>query len=95
MSFLFVYSIYNYNGCLCVDLITSFHEMGISSSYDRVLEFTKEIGDKLDTQFETHGVFVPGDLKKGLFTTTAKNNVDSNASSSTGSRHYHGTSTPV
>ena len=55
------------------------------------------ISDKMVRQFRTAVVFVPdpGDLKKGVFTVTAKDNVDSNASSSTATRHYHGASMTI
>ena len=69
--------------------------MGITSSYDRVLEVTKDIGDSLITQFKMHGMFLPGNLRSGLFTILAKDNVDSNATSSTATRHYHGTSITI
>ena len=76
-------------------LIDSFHEMGVTCSYDRVLEVTKDMGDSLVAQFKVHGVFVPGNLRSGVFTILAKDNVDSNATSSTATRHYHGTSMTI
>ena len=53
------------------------------------------MGDSLVAQFDMHRAFVPGNLRSGLSTILAKDNVDSNANSSTVTRHYHGTSMTI
>ena len=69
--------------------------MGLCAYYDRVLQVTKGIGDNLVRQFKTHGIFAPGELKRGVFTMVAKDNVDHNATSNTATKYFHGTSMTV
>jgi hypothetical protein len=65
--------------------------LGLSVSYDRI----KEIGNKLSTavcdQFEFYGVVCPSNMRFGLFTTGAIDNIDHNPSSTTASSSFHGT----
>ena len=76
-------------------LVDSYFQMGLCASYDRVLQVTKGIGDNSVRQFKTHGIFAPGELKRGVFTVVAKDYVDHNARSSTATKHFHGTSMTV
>ena len=64
--------------------------MGISLSYDQILELTKSVSDSSVHQYSMDGVFAPSN--KGIFTLVAKDNIDQNARSTTAGRHYHGTS---
>ncbi len=50
------------------DLIDTLFEMGLSVSYDRVLQLSTDIGNVVIDQFEEDGC--PAVLKGGLFTTT-------------------------
>ena len=75
--------------------IDSYFQMGLYASYDRVLQVAKEIGDNLMRQFKTHGILAPGELKRGVFTMVAKDNVDHNALSNTATKHFHDTSMTV
>ena len=43
-------------------------------------------------QFDIDKVFIPKDAYKNVFTILAKDNIDLNASSTTATNHYHGTS---
>ena len=76
-------------------LIDHMFHLGICSSYDRVLEVTKSLSDDSTKQYKHDGVFCPSKLKKGVFTIIAKDNCDLNATSSTATMHYHGTSMTV
>ena len=69
--------------------------MGLCAYYDQVLQVTKGIGDNLVRQFKTHGIFAPGELKRGVFTMVAKDNVDRNATSNTTTKYFHGTSMTI
>ena len=76
-------------------LIDHMFQLGICSSYDRILEVTKSLSDDLANRYKHDGVFCPSKLKKGVFTMIAKDNCDLNATSSAATMHYHGTSMTV
>ena len=63
-----------------------------SVSYDRVLEITAEIGDTAVSKYTRGGVVCPPEQRKGLFTTSAMNNIDHNLSATTSTTLFHGTS---
>ena len=67
------------------------HENGLSISYDRVLEISADLGDAVVSRFIEDGVVCPHELQKGLFTTSAMDNIDHNPSSSTSTTSFHGT----
>ena len=73
-------------------LIDHLFNLGICISYSRVLDITKNINNYLQETFEKHGVFLPTNVKKGLFTVLVKDNIDFNASANIIKSHYHGTS---
>ena len=68
--------------------------IGISISYDRVLEITKDLGTAVVTRAQEEGVVCPTLLRKGLFTTCAVDNLDHNPSSTTAQSSFHGTGMP-
>ena len=76
-------------------VIDKLFSLGICVSYLRVLEITKCIFQTLLQQFEHQHVFLPGASYQGIFTVIAKDNIDLNASSTTASNHYHGTSMSI
>ena len=65
--------------------------MGISISYDRVLELEDWIATAVCEQFEEDGVVAPACLQKGLFTVGVLDNLDHNPSSTTSVDSFHGT----
>ena len=71
------------------------HHLGLGISYPRILEITKSLSDDLTNQWKQGGVFCPSKLRKFIFTVMAKDNCDLNATSSTATQHYHGTSISV
>ena len=52
-------------------------------SYDRVLDINAEIGDAAVSKYTRGGVVCPPELRKGLFTTSAMDNIDHNPSATT------------
>ena len=62
------------------NLIQLLFENGLSVSYDRVLEITAEIGDAAVSKYTRGGVVCPPEQRKGLFTTSAMDNIDHNPS---------------
>ena len=73
-------------------LIDYFFSIGICIPYKRVLQITKYVYEKLILSFHLNDAFLPGVLRKGLFTILAK---DKNAKSTFAKSHYHGTSISI
>ena len=65
---------------------------GISISYNRLLDIKRDLANRTLDQYECDRVSIPCNLKKNIFTITAKDNIDHNARSTTATKHYHGTS---
>ena len=68
---------------------------GISISYNRLLDKTRDLANRILHQYEGDVVFIPCNLKKNMFTIIAKDNIDHNARSTTATNHYHETSFSV
>ena len=60
---------------------------GFSISYNRLLDITRDLANRILHQYKRDGVFTPCNL--------AKDNIDRNARSTTATKHYHGTSFSV
>ena len=73
-------------------LVEMLHANGLSISYDRVLEISAELGDAVVAKYIGDGVVCPPELRTGLFTTSAIDNIDHNPSSTTSTTSFHGTS---
>ncbi|KAK5868004.1 hypothetical protein PBY51_012451 [Eleginops maclovinus] len=73
-------------------LVTMLHEQGLSISYDRVLEISVQLGDATVNRYREDGVVCPQVLRRGLFTTTAMDNIDHNPTATTATTSFHGTS---
>ena len=71
------------------------NEHGISISYDRVLEISAQLGDATVSKYVEDGVVCPPVLRKGLFTTSAVDNIDHNPTATTATPSFHGTSISV
>ena len=67
-------------------------DQGLCIPYKRVLEITKNMTEYNLKHFDIDKVFIPKDAYKNVFTILAKDNIDLNASSTTATNHYHGTS---
>ena len=65
--------------------------MGISISFDRVLELEDWIATTVCEQFELDGIVSPACHMKGLFTIGAMDNLDHNPTSTTFLSSFHGT----
>ena len=70
-------------------------ENGISISYDRVLQISAQLGEAVITQYFEDGVVCPPSLRKGLFTTSALDNIDHNPTATTATTSFHGTSVSI
>ena len=72
-------------------LVDKLYSLGLSISYDRVLELSTDLGNTVCSRFESEGVVCPPKLNKGEFTTAAMDNIDHNPSSTTAQGAFHGT----
>lgn len=73
------------------ELVEDLHELGLSISYDRVLDISSELGNEICYLYHMENAVVPLQLKGGLFTTSAVDNIDHNPSSTTAHDSFHGT----
>ena len=65
-------------------LIDMIHENGISISYDMtVLDVSALLGESVVNQYVADGVECPPSLRKGLFTTSAMDNIEHNPTATT------------
>lgn len=73
------------------DLIEMLFDLGLSISYDRVMEISTSMGNRVCEQYHRDEVVCPPNLREGLFTTAAVDNIDHNPSSTTSTDSFHGT----
>ena len=72
-------------------LLNCLHRLGISISYNRVIELENCLVSSVCTRFEQDGVVCPSQLRKDLFTVGAFYNIDHDLSSTTAQGSFHGT----
>ena len=78
------------------DLISDHFNKGMALSYNRVMDFTRDVSVvmiELFSRSEEHAL--SSAVRTGLFTVFAVDNVDKNASSVSAQKHFHGTSGTV
>jgi len=73
------------------DLVEKLRELGLSISYDRVLTISTDLGNSICRQCHQDDVVCPLSLRKGLFTSSAVDNINHNPSSTTAHDSFHGT----
>ena len=69
--------------------IDTMFQHGICISYDRVLEISTQLGESVVSRLMEDGVVCPAILQKGLFTTSAVDNIDHNPSATTATTSWH------
>ena len=72
-------------------ILNCLHILSISISYKRVIEVENSLGSSICKRFEDEGIVCPSQLRKGLFTVGALDNIDHNLSSTTAQGSFHGT----
>ena len=72
-------------------IITQLHDLGLNVSYNRVLQLESWLATAVCESFQKKGVVVPTQLRRGLFTAGALDNLDHNPSSTTARGSFHGT----
>ena len=73
------------------ELVDRLYELGLSISYDRVLTISAELGDNICHYYKMEKAVCPPELKGGLFTTAAVDDLDHNSSSTNSHDSFHGT----
>ena len=73
------------------EVIDTMFDLGLSVSYDRVLEISAAMGNRVCEQYHSDAVVCPPNLNQGLFTTAAVDNIDHNTSSTTATSSFQGT----
>lgn len=76
-------------------LITKLYQMGVSVSYQRIVELEDMMACSVSERFIEDGVVAPACLRKGVFTVGALDNLDHNPSSNTAASSFHGTGISV
>ena len=71
------------------------HAHGLCVSYQRILRVTQGLSEAAIQLFEQDDAVIPGNLRKGLFTNGAKDNIDKNSRCTVSKSPYHGTSLSI
>ncbi|VDI50438.1 Hypothetical predicted protein [Mytilus galloprovincialis] len=72
-------------------LIDKMYSLGLSLSYDRIMNLSTALGNSICEAFNIENVVCPAKLRSGVFTTAAVDNIDHNPSSTTAQGSLHGT----
>ena len=72
-------------------LIDKLNEIGLSVHYDRVLQLSTNMGNSVISQYESDKVVCPSNMRYGVFTTAAIDNIDHDPTSNTAATSFHGT----
>ena len=76
-------------------LVDSLEKLGLSISYDRVLQLENLLAKNVCEQFKLEGIVCPDNLRKGIYTIGALDNIDHNPSSSSAQGSLHGTAISI
>lgn len=71
--------------------INRLHALGLSVSYSRILQLENQLASAVCQKAQREGVVCPSQLRIGLFTAGAMDNLDHNPSSTTAKGSFHGT----
>ena len=73
-------------------LVDSLYALGISVSYDRIMDIITSLGNNVCDYYHQIGTVCPPQIWKRQFITAAADNIDHNPSSATSTDSFHGTS---
>ena len=73
------------------ELVEKLFDLGLSVSYDRVLEISTDAGTEICKHYDQLNAVCPPQLKKGGFTTAAVDNINHQTSSTTANNSFNGT----
>ena len=77
------------------ELVDTFHELGLLVTFDRVLEISTDLGTKICKYYDRLNTVSPPQLIKGVFTTSAVDNINHQTSSTTAKSSFNGTGISV
>ena len=77
------------------ELIDKLYSHGICVSYKRLLSISTDLANTVCAYCHEHNVVCPPNLKSGLFTTGAVDNIDHNPSSTSAKNSFHGTAISI
>lgn len=77
------------------ELVDRLSHLGLSISYDRVLQLSAQMGNSVCQQFHRERVVCPPKMRGKVFTTAAVDNIDHNPSTTTSKDSFHGTATSL
>ena len=72
-------------------VVERFYNFGVSISYDRVMDLSTKMGNRVLKHFEKENLVFPPILRQKLFTSAALDNIDHDPSSTTAEDSFHGT----
>ena len=78
-----------------LNLVDTLHELGLSVSYDRVLEISTDLGSKICKYYNRLDTVCPPQLKKDVFTSSAVDNINYQTSATTANSSFNGTGISV
>ena len=73
------------------DIVDMLHHLGLSIPYDRVMNISIALGNQVCNQYSVEEKVCPVNLRSGLFTTAAIDNIHHNRTSTTANCSFHGT----
>jgi hypothetical protein len=73
------------------DLVDKLFKLGLCVSYDRLLQISANLANRISDCFDITAGVCPPPLRGGLFTTAAVDNIDHNPGSTTAADSFHGT----
>ena len=76
-------------------LVQTLFDLGLSVSYDRVLESSTNMGTKVCTYYDRLNTVCPPHMKRGVFTTSAVDNINHQTSATTARGSVNGTGISV
>lgn len=65
------------------NLVSSLYHLGLCVSYDRLLQITADMANGICKRFDADQIVCPAQMRHGVFTTCAVDNIDHNPSSAT------------
>ena len=72
-------------------LIEQLYSLGLCINYKQVLQIENNLAHAVTQKYHSDGIVCPPNLRKGLYTVGAIDNVDHNPSSQTSKGSFHGT----
>ncbi len=73
------------------ELIDNLHSYGLCIGYNRLLTISTELGNMVSNFYNDQNMVCPPQLKSGVFTTGAMDNIDHNPSARSSKDSFHGT----